>query len=238
MKSREEYLKETNKLGRFGVLMMIILLFGVPVIFGLYHNAIPSFKDFIIAASGLLVLFVPIAISEVFIYTPIFGSATYITFITGNIMNLKVPIAQNAQELMNTTKGTDESDVITTLAISVSAIITITFIALGVLLLVPLEPIMTSETVSIAAGYVLPALFGALVVGLLKSTGEIRVKGKIKAGIVPFILLLLVNIFVINTYDYSGILLIPMIPLTIFFAWILFKKEQITIEIIEKEESK
>ena len=238
MKSREEYLKETNRLGRLGVLIMLVLLFAVPIIFGLYHNAMPTFKEFALAATGLLVLFVPIAISEVFIYTPIFGSATYITFITGNIMNLKVPIAQNAQELMNTTKGTDESDVITTLAISVSAIITITLIALGVLLLIPLEPIMTSESVSTAAGYVLPALFGALVVGLLRSTGEIRVKGKVKAGIVPFILLLLFNIFVMNTYDYSGILLIVMIPLTVFFAWILFKKKQITIEIIEREVSK
>ncbi len=183
----------------------------------------------------MLVLFVPLAISEVFIYTPILGSATYITFITGNIMNLKVPIAQNAQELMETTKGTDESDVITTLAISVSAIITIIFIALGVLLLVPLEPIMTSSVISTASSYVLPALFGALVIGLLKSTGKIRVKGKVKAGIIPFVLLLLVNIFVFNTYDYSGILLIPMIPLTIFFAWILYKKKQITIEIIESE---
>ena len=238
MKSREKFSKEMNNLGRLGVLAMIILLFAVPTIFGLYHNAFPTFGEFIKAASGLLVLFVPIAISEVFIYTPIFGSATYITFITGNIMNLKVPIAQNAQELMNTTKGTEESDVITTLAISVSAIVTITLIALGVLLLVPLEPIMTSSAVSTASAYVLPALFGALVVGLLRSTGEIRVKGKVKAGIIPFTLLFLVNIFVMNTYDYSGILLIPMIPLTVFFAWILFKKKQITIEIIEREVSK
>ncbi len=236
MKTREQFQKEMNKLGRIGILITLILLFSVPLIFGIYHNAIPTFKDFILAASGLLVLFVPIAISEVFIYTPIFGSATYITFITGNIMNLKVPIAQNAQELMETTKGTDESDVITTLAISVSAIITIIFIALGVILLVPLEPIMTSDAISTASSYVLPALFGALVIGLLKSTGEIRVKGKVKAGIIPFIVLFLVNIFVMNTYDYSGILLIVMIPFTVFIAWILYKKEKITIEIIEKEE--
>jgi len=238
MKSREQYSKEMNNLGRVGVLITIILLFAVPTIFGIYHNAFPTFKEFALASSGLLVLFVPLAISEVFIYTPLLGNATYITFITGNIMNLKVPIAQNAQELMSTTKGTDKSDVITTLAISVSAIITITLIALGVLLLVPLEPIMTSDSVSTAASYVLPALFGALVVGLLRSTGEVRVKGKVKAGIIPFILLFLVNIFVMNTYDYSGILLIVMIPLTVFFAWILFKKKQITIEVIEREVSK
>jgi len=237
MKTREEFSREMTNLGRIGILIILTMLFAVPFIFGIYLDALPTFGEFMKAASGLLVLFVPLAISEVFIYTPILGSATYITFITGNIMNLKIPIAQNAQELMATTKGTEKSDVITTLAISISAIVTITFIALGVLLLVPLKPIMTSDTVITASSYVLPALFGALVVGLLRSTGEIRVKGKVKAGIVPFTLLFLVNIFVMNTYDYSGILLIVMIPLTILSAWILFKKKQITIEVIEREES-
>ncbi len=237
MKTREEFAKEMSNLGRIGILIVLSMLFAVPTIFGLYLDALPTFGEFMKAASGILVLFVPLAISEVFIYAPILGSASYITFITGNIMNLKIPIAKNAQELMDTTNGSEQSDIITTLAISVSAIVTITMLSLGVLLLVPLKPIMTSATVMTASAYVLPALFGALTVGLLKSTGEIRVKGKIKAGVIPFILLFLVNIFVFNTYDYSGMLLIIMIPLTIFFAWILFKKKQITIEVVEKKES-
>ncbi len=125
MKTREEFAKEMSNLGRIGILIVLSMLFAVPTIFGLYLDAMPTFGEFMRAASGLLVLFVPLAISEVFIYAPILGSASYITFITGNIMNLKIPIAQNAQELMDTTKGSEQSDIITTLAISVSAIVTI-----------------------------------------------------------------------------------------------------------------
>ena len=236
MRTKEQYLKEVNKIGRIGVLITLILLFAVPTIFGIYHDAMPNFKDFITAGSGILITFTLIGIIEVFSYTPLLGSSAYITFITGNIMNLKIPIATNAQEIANTSKGTEESDVITTLAIGVSAMVTIVMIAFGVLLLVPLEPFMTSAPVQTASNYVLPALFGALIIGLLKQTGDVQVKGKLKAGVIPFVLLLIINIFLMSTEQYSGILLLLTIPLTILIAYPLFKKGYITIEIKETKE--
>ena len=235
MKSKEQYMNEMNNLGRIGIMITIILLFLVPTIFGLYHNAMPSIGDFFKAGIGLLVLYIPIGISEVLIYSPLLGSSSYITFITGNIMNLKVPVATNAQQLMDTTKGTEESDVITTFAIGISAMVTIVMIAIGVLLLVPLEPIMTSDTIETASSYVIPALFGALIIGLLKSSGDVQVKGKLLAGIPPFILLFIVNIFIMNTTQYSGVLLIIMIPLTILSAYVLYRKGK--IKIVLKEEN-
>jgi hypothetical protein len=238
MKTKDQYMNEMNRVGRLGVMVTIVLLFAVPTIFGLYHNAMPTVGDFFKAGIGLLVLYIPIGISEVLIYSPLLGSSTYITFITGNIMNLKVPVANNAQELMNTTKGTEESDVITTLAIGVSSMVTIVMIALGVLLLVPLEPFMTNEAIVKASNYVLPALFGALIIGLLKPSGDVVVRGKLLAGVIPFILLLAVNLFIFNTNTYSGVLLIITIPITVLIAYFLFKKGKITIEVRnETEES-
>ena len=215
MKSAETYTKEMHKLGRIGASVMIVLLIAVPTIFGIAINAIPTFGEFIVGSGGLILLFLPLLVAEVFMYTPILGSGAYITFITGNVMNIKIPIANNAQNLMNTEKGTQESDVITTLAISVSAMVTISLIAIGVLLLVPLKPFMTSAAVSTASEYILPALFGALFVGLLATSGKVKVKGKVKAGAIPFVLLLGVNLFIMDTYIYSGALLLVMIPLTI-----------------------
>ena len=228
-----------SRLGRIGIAITLVLLFMVPLVFGIYHGAMPSIGDFFRAGVGIFVLYIPIGISEVLIYSPLLGSSSYITFITGNIMNLKVPIAKNAQDLMDTTAGTEESDVITTLATTVSAMVTIVMIAIGVILLVPLEPILNSPTVKGAADYVIPALFGALIVAVLRSTGEVQVKGKVKSGIVPFVLLLLVNILFINTTDYSGALLIVTIPITVGCAYFLYKKNHITIELkddVEKTE--
>jgi hypothetical protein len=227
----KNFAEQMSRFGRIGIAITLALLFMVPVVFGIYHNAMPSLEDFLVAGAGIFVLYIPIGISEVLIYSPLLGSSSYITFITGNIMNLKVPIAKNAQEIMDTTPGTEHSDVITTLATTVSAMVTIVMIAMGVLLLVPLEPIMTSEVVKTASGYVLPALFGALIIGVLRSTGEVQVKGKMKAGVVPFILLLIVNLFLLNTTEYSGVLLIVTIPITVGCAYYLFRKNQITIHV-------
>ncbi len=236
MKTKEQYLREMNRLGRFGVLTTLILLFAVPLIFGLYHNAMPTIADFFKAGSGVLILYIPIGIIEVLSYSPILGSASYITFITGNIMNLKIPIATNAQELASTTKGTEKSDVITTLAIGVSSMVTIIMIAVGVLLLVPLESLMTSDVAVTASGYILPALFGALIIGLMKSSGDIQVKGKMKAGVLPFFILLIINLFIYKTELISGVLLIITIPFTILCAYVLFKIGQIKIIVKENKE--
>lgn len=225
-----KFSKETSRLGRIGILITIILLFMVPTVFGLYHDAMPTIGDFFTAGVGLFAIYIPIGISEVLIFSPLLGSSSYITFITGNILNLKVPVANNAQELMDTTKGTEEADVITTLAIGVSSMVTILILSLGVLLFIPLGPIMENEAVRNAADYVLPALFGALIISVLKPTGDVIVKNKILAGVVPFILLIIVNIVVMNTTAYSGVILIVTAPMTIGFAYLLFKKGKITIE--------
>ena len=88
-------------------------------------------------------MFIPIAISEVISYAPVLGSSAYITFITGNVMNLKLPVAINAIELAEVEQSTDAGDAITTVAISASSILTMAIIALGVILLVPLQPVLT-----------------------------------------------------------------------------------------------
>ena len=229
MKDRAQFSNEMSRLGRIGIMITIILLFMVPTVFGIYHNAMPTFLGFLTAGVGLFAIYIPIGISEVLIYSPLLGSSSYITFITGNILNLKVPVANNAQELMNTTKGTEEADVIT-LAIGVSAMVTIIILSLGVLLFVPLGPIMENQAVKGAADYVLPALFGALIISVLRPSGDVVIKNKLLSGVVPFILLIAVNIFIMNTTAYSGVILIITAPLTIFIAWLLFKKGKITIE--------
>ena len=218
-----------HRLGRWGIGVTLLMLIAIPVTLGVFVGAMPTLSDFFLAFVGVAIIFVPIGIAETLSFTPILGNGSYVAFITGNIMNIKIPIAQNAQAMLSTDKGTPQNDVVTTLAISVSALVTMAMLALGVLLLEPLRPIMTSGPVQTASQYVLPALFGALVVGLLKGSGSIRVQGKLKAGVLPLMVLLLVNLFVINTYDFSGPLLIVMIPVVIGLSYLLYKKGQIKV---------
>src|SRR5699024_8183777 len=130
---QNEYLNSIHRLGRLGSAGALFFMLGIPTFISLYYNIWPNFKDVFMVSSGLLALFVPVAIAEVFSYMPVLGSASYITFITGNVMNLKLPAALNAQELSGAKIGSEESDVITTIAISISSITTIIIIMLGVI---------------------------------------------------------------------------------------------------------
>lgn len=51
---------------------------------------------------SILLIYIPVGFSEALSYTPILGCSAYLAFITGNIMNLKLPVAANA---MNLTKS-------------------------------------------------------------------------------------------------------------------------------------
>ena len=78
---------------------------------------------------------------EYLIYVPMLGSgASYLSFITGNLSNLKIPCAINARDLANAKVGTPENEVISTLSVATSSLVTVVVLALGVALLVPCSP--------------------------------------------------------------------------------------------------
>lgn len=84
------------------------------------------------------------------------GTACYITFITGNVGNMKIPCALNAMEMTDSPLGTERGDTVSAIAVSVSSMVTMIVIAIGVVLLVPLQPILENPTVQVATSYMLP----------------------------------------------------------------------------------
>jgi len=231
-----KYVNSIHRIGRLGSIGALFFMLGIPTFISIYYGIWPNFKEVAIVSSGLLVLFVPIAIAEVMSYMPILGSASYITFITGNVMNLKLPVALNAKELTNTDVGTEESDVIATIAIAVSSITTMIIIAIGVLLLVPLEPIFSAPAVQTATQYMLPALFGGMFLPILlnNQVGDYKVKNRLLPILIPIILITVINQFIFPLKGAEGLALLIVIPLTIFIAHKMYKKKIITMEKIEK----
>jgi len=117
--TKEQYFKSAHKFGRIGGSIALIIMFSMPIIAGLYFNAMPSFLQIIMASVGLLAIFVPVAISEVISYTPVLGSSIYLTLVTGNVTNLKVPVANNALKLMDVQYGSEDADVISAIAVGI-----------------------------------------------------------------------------------------------------------------------
>ena len=228
MKQTDSYTRSIHRSGRIGSMFAILWMLGIPAVLCAAYHMFPSVPDLFLFGSGLLALYVPTAVSEVLTYVPMLGSASYLTFITGNISNLKLPCALNALEMADVEQNTDAGDAVATVAVAVSSLVTIVIIVIGVVLLVPLQPVLDSEPVKIAGSYMLPALYGCLFLSQMNSkAGGTVIKGKMKAAVLPGILVFVIHVFIMPVN--RGLAILACIPLCILCALFLYKTGQIKV---------
>ena len=226
------------KYGRLGTVIALIYMVSIPFVVLTVYDAMPSFGEVInVATIGILMIYIPVGISEAISYTPILCSSSYLTFITGNIMNLKLPVAINAIKLTETEQNTPEGDAVASVAVAVSSIMTIVILALAALLSSQIGFIFEIPQIKTASGYIIPALFGSLTLGLFSSSssGSKIVKGGTKGVIPVLVIVTLLSLFVRITSGGSlfgaiGFLIIAMLPIAIITSRILWKKGVITVE--------
>lgn len=164
--SQDMYITKTHRLGKVSTLIAILLILMVPAVITLIYGKDVEIQmsNTISAIITLTAIYGIVSIVEVVSFSPFLGSAgTYLSFITGNIMNMKLPAATNALRVNNVERGTDEGEVITTLAIGASSIVTTIVLFLGMLFLGNLlVPVITGPALAPAFDNVTPALTGAL----------------------------------------------------------------------------
>ena len=157
-----------DRVHRWGILWNIgalLMLLAIPVAISTYFGVWPELKVLGTVLRKLMLLYWVTAVIEVITYVPMLGAGgTYLSFVTGNITNLKLPVGLAAMENANVRANTEEGEVISTIAIGVSSITTTIIIAVGVLAFSPILPLITKEgsVFKPAFEWVLPALFGAL----------------------------------------------------------------------------
>lgn len=220
----EKYYKSIHRIGRIGLIIGIAFMLGIPAVTCTVFNVWPkSIAEVVTVGAGLLAVFIPTATAEVFAYTPVLGSSAYITFLTGNVSNLKLPVVINAQTLTDTTQGTDEGDTIAAIGVAVSSIVTTLIIVAGVILMVPLKPVLTSPAVQTATTYLLPSLFGGIFLSYMsEDCGEYIAKNKPLTIVIPTLLVFAVNAF----YPLSGkegFAVIACMALNVVCAYALYK---------------
>ncbi len=231
-----------HKWGRIGTLIALIYMIALPFIVLTAYDSMPSLGEiFNIGTISILMIYIPVGISEALSYTPILGSSSYLTFITGNIMNLKLPVAVNAMKLAKKEPNTPEGDAISSVAVAVSSIMTIIILALAALLSAWISPVFELPAVKTASNYLIPALFGSLTLGLFGNTssGKKIVKGGVK-GVLPVIVIVtILSLFVRITSGGSlfgaiGFLILFMLPIAIISSRIMWKKG--IIKVVDNEE--
>ena len=236
MSDKNSYFNRAHRLGRIGALISILFMVGIPIVICVVYDVIPSFNEVITTAVGLLAVYVPTALSEFVSYTPMLGTACYITFITGNVGNMKIPCALNAMEMTDSPLGTERGDTVSAIAVSVSSMVTMAIIALGVVLLVPLQPILQNPTVQVATSFMLPALFGSMVVTNVANnkSGEYRIKNRVLTMLAPMACVIAFHYLVMPINGKEGYTIIATIPLTIALAYIMYRTGIVKVEKEEK----
>ena len=213
----EQYMGRTHIWGRAGVGLGILLLLAAPLAMGLVLGAGPNWGA---AAMGFLqvaLVYWTSGVVEFLMYAPMLGGgASYLAFITGNLINLKLPCAANAREICGTEVGTPENDNVSTLSVATSSLVTTLVLAVGVLCLVPLRPVLENPVLVPAFDNVVPALFGALGLKYFSKSPKIAV--------VPVLFMTLLCVLVPSMISQTSILIIPSGALALAIGYVLFKK--------------
>lgn len=221
--NREEsiarYERGTHRIGKIVSLVTLILLIGAPFLIGSVLGAMP---DLPAVARGFLavgLVWTASSVVEFLVYTPMLGSGgSYLAFITGNLINMKIPCAINARDLAGVKAGTKENEIVSTLSIAVSSLVTILVLAVGVLLMQPLQPILQSPALQPAFDQVVPALFGAMAYKYYRKN--------LRLAVWPLLLMSAVFILLPSLQSQTSILIIPGGGLAILLAYLKYRKEK------------
>lgn len=221
MKKNETYLESVHRYGRSWGLVLFTLILAFPFAVALIFRAVPKWSAMANAALAILPMYWAVGLIEMFTYVPMLGAGgAYLSFVTGNISNLKLPCALDAMERANVKASSEEGEIISTISIAVSGIVTTLIIILGVILIIPLTPVISSETLKAAFDQLLPALFGGLAV--------VFVSKNWKLSIAPIVLMLALFIFVPALNSSTVGIMVPVgVLFTIGVARILYKKGKI-----------
>ena len=218
-KAYEAYMKTTHTLGRLVSVVTLALLVGAPFVIGSVLGAMP---DLGAAGRGFLsvgLVWTVSSVVEYLVYTPMLGAGgSYLAFITGNLINMKIPCAMNARELVDAKSGTPENEVISTLSIAASSLVTIVVLAVGVALLIPLRPVLESPELQPAFANVVPALFGAMAYKYFRKD--------LRLALIPFAAMAILFMFVPSLTSSTSCMIIPAGALAIGLAWIKYRRNR------------
>lgn len=217
-KNNLTYMDTVHRDGTIWNISMMILLLLFPIAICLIYGVFPEWDGLIKGLIATAPMYWAVGIVEVITFIPMLGAGgSYLSFVTGNISNLKLPCAINALENAKADPKSEEGEIISTIAIAVSSIVTTAIIALGVLLIVPLQPILESDVLKPAFDQMLPALFGALGVALISKNWKI--------AIAPIALMLILFVFVPALDSGMVGIMVPVgVIFTIAMSRILYKK--------------
>lgn len=212
------YLESVHRDGKIWGFTLLGLIVAFPLVLMLIFQAVPNWAALGKGLIGVLPMYWAVGIVEIFTYVPMLGAGgSYLSFVTGNISNLKLPCALNAMESAGVKANSEEGEIISTISIAVSSIVTTLIIIVGVCLIIPLEPLLSNPALTPAFDQLIPALFGGLAVVFISKNW--------KLSIAPIVLMLILFLFVPILNESTVGIMVPVgVVFTIGVARIMYKK--------------
>ncbi len=212
-----DYMKKTDLYGKIWIWTAAVVVLMVPVIICVAYDAWPSLTNVFTGLLGVAPIFWTVGVIEVITYTPMLGvGGTYLSFVTGNLTALKAPVALTAMENADVKASSEEGEVISTIAIATSSIVTTIILALGVFGLSLITPILNSETLKPAFDNILPALFGGL--------GVVYISKNPKLSIAPLTFMIILFLAVPSLAGSVGVLVPVGVLIALGAGRLMYKK--------------
>ena len=218
MKKQLSYIDSVHRSGTIWNISVMILLLAFPLTVAALFGAAPDWGALVVGLIATAPMYWAVGVIETVTFVPMLGAGgSYLSFVTGNISNLKLPCALDAMERAGVKSNSEEGEVISTIAIAVSSIVTTLIILVGVVLIIPLTPLLSSPILAPAFSQILPALFGGLAV--------VFVSKNFRLALAPLLLMLVLFIFVPALNASTVGIMVPVgVIFSLVVARILYKK--------------
>lgn len=157
-----KFIPSIVKWGKITMLMGIFTMFLPALVVSIIFKSMPPVSAIIagtisqIAVSGAFYVVEPIS------YFPVLGiPGTYLTFLSGNTSNMRLPCSSVAQEAAGVEFGTEKGSIISTIGIAVSILVNVGILTVGAIggnVIINAMP----AGFKTALTFLLPALYGAV----------------------------------------------------------------------------
>ena len=213
----DKYISSIHRLGRVMSVIVLVMLLAAPFLIGAFLGAMPNIGAFVKGFLSIGIVYLISCVAEYLIYVPMLGAGgSYLAFMTGNLINMKIPCAMTAKDIVGAKSGTPENEIISTLSIAASSLVTIIVLALGVVMLIPLQPVLQSPALQPAFDNVVPALFGAMAYKYYR--------GNLKIAAVPLLVMAVLFILVPGLTGATSFMIIPSGAIAIGLAYLYHRR--------------
>lgn len=211
MMNREQYDNSVHKLGRITNTIALFTMLAAPLLVMIVTGVFPSIKQLLNVTLPIAAVWFISGGAEFFAFIPVLGvSGSYLAFVTGNISNMKLPASISAQASLDLEQGSEKGEIVSTLAIATSSLVTLVILVVGLIGLTAITPILDNPVLKPGFSNVMPALIGAF--------GAPFILKNAKKTIIPIIFVVLLNVLIIPNVSAEIALLLQGLLMTLVIA--------------------